>query len=182
VIDPQIAELMRPYLLPGERLTWTGGPPAGLRVTAKDILLIPFSLLWGGFALVWEGLVLSSGAPFFFPLFGVPFVLVGLYLIVGRFVFDAWVRGRTVYALSGRRALVLRRIPMGGLSSAPLDGQVRLVGQRNGGGTLEFGAPNPLRAFGGFNFLPALQAVAFERVADVMAVYALAVDGKGAAG
>jgi hypothetical protein len=28
-------------------------------------------------------------------LFGNPFVLVGLYITVGRFFFDAWRRGRT---------------------------------------------------------------------------------------
>ena len=38
-----------------------------------------------------------------FPLFGLLFVGAGLYFVAARFVVDAWLRGRTRYAVTDRR-------------------------------------------------------------------------------
>jgi hypothetical protein len=106
-----LEEQVKPDLLPGERVVWTGRPAAGHLLTYGDALLIPFSLLWGGFAIFWEatalGLTLGRFAPSFFALFGVPFVLVGLYFIAGRFIYKAWAKGRTIYAVTDRRVMVV---------------------------------------------------------------------------
>jgi hypothetical protein len=109
-----IESRFQPDLLPDEQVVWTGQPDAGRILDASDILLIPFSLLWGGFAIFWEANALgwaplSSGrpAPTFFILWGVPFVLVGLYMIFGRFIHKVWTRKRTYYALTTKRALIL---------------------------------------------------------------------------
>jgi hypothetical protein len=76
-------------LMRGERVVWEGRPPGGFMLTATDGLMIPFSLLWGGFALFWNISVWSMGAPLFFRLWGLPFLLVGFYMVIGRFFVDA---------------------------------------------------------------------------------------------
>jgi hypothetical protein len=97
---------IRRLLDPGESLVWSGMPIQGVRLRAGDVVLIPFSLLWGGFAVFWETMVLVSRAPWFMALFGMPFVAIGLYLIVGRFFVDAKTRARTFYGITDRRVVV----------------------------------------------------------------------------
>jgi hypothetical protein len=72
-------------LTTGERVLWSGGPDVDVWFSPGDALLIPFSLLWAGFAVYWEFSVLRTGAPGFFALFGGVFVVVGVYIVVLRF-------------------------------------------------------------------------------------------------
>ena len=76
-----------PLLRQGERLRWVGQPDPRVRFSAADLFLVPFSIMWGGFALFWELQAVVSGGPFFFTLWGIPFVLMGLYFIFGRFIY-----------------------------------------------------------------------------------------------
>jgi hypothetical protein len=86
-----------------ERLLWRGRPRSGIRLRGSDFFLIPVSLLWGGFAIFWESAALfmipkNDPVGGLFPLFGIPFVLFGLYFIFGRFIVDKKMREGTEYA------------------------------------------------------------------------------------
>lgn len=108
------------FLDPGERLLWSGQPKRGVRLQAGDVFLIPFSLVWGGFALFWEAGVLglvhldsrhpANHPPLFMAVFGIPFVLIGLYMIFGRFFYDAASRHRTWYGITNRRLVILKTL------------------------------------------------------------------------
>lgn len=91
----------------GEVIEWTGRPDPRRVFTASDFLLIPFSIMWGGFAIFWETMAVVGDAPLFFKLWGIPFVLIGLYIIVGRFFVIAWEKRRTWYAVTNQRILIL---------------------------------------------------------------------------
>jgi len=101
--------IIRAQLSPNEQLLWSTQPRGGIAFRIEDLSLIPFSLLWGGFAFFWEWGVSKDGAPLVFQLWGIPFVVAGLYLIIARFFYDAWLRSNTYYGLTTQRALIVRR-------------------------------------------------------------------------
>ena len=105
--------------------------------------MIPFSLMWGGFSFFWEFKAVSSGEPLFFDLWGVPFVLVGLYMIVGRFFFEAMLRSRTYYGLTNERVIIISGLSSRTVKSLQVQTltDVSLSQEASGIGTITFG-PN----------------------------------------
>ena len=134
-------------LEPGESLIWSGVPGQGVRLRPDDAYLIPFSLLWGGFAIFWEATVLRGSWPNaqLMSLFGIPFVLVGLYLIVGRFFVDARIRANTFYGLTNRRAIVISGAFIRTTHSLPLKAltDVSLEERSDRSGTILLGRAEP---------------------------------------
>jgi uncharacterized membrane protein len=92
------------HLAAGEWIEWIGRPDPSKHFNRGDVFLVPFSLLWGGFAIFWEAAAIKSGGPFFI-VWGFAFVLVGLYMIGGRFIYKQRRRRRTTYAVTNRRTL-----------------------------------------------------------------------------
>jgi Bacterial PH domain len=133
--------LVQHQLTSDERLLWSGQPRKGLTLRASDALAIPFSLMWGGFAIFWEYSVATTGTPFFFKLWGVPFVLVGLYMIVGRFFYDAQARAKTYYAVTDSRILIISGIFSQQIKSLSLNtlADISLAEGAGGEGTITFG-------------------------------------------
>ena len=162
-------------LASAEKVLWAGQPRQGIVLRPADVFLIPFSLLWGGFAIFWEVMVIAMGAPFFFPLFGAVFVVVGLYIMVGRFFLEAR-RTRIAYALTSERVVIVSGLIGRTVKSIDLRtlGEMSLSERRNGSGTIAFGSPSPFDWFGGMAVWPWMavrHASRFELIPNVRAVY-----------
>jgi hypothetical protein len=164
-------------LNPGEQIVWSGQPQQGLMLRPADALMIPFSLLWGGFAIFWELGVVSSGAPFFFKLWGIPFVLVGLYMIFGRFFVDAAQRSKTYYALTNERVIILSGLFNQNTKTLDLRKlqEININVKTDGKGTITFGPSDPMSwmyAGGGFPNTGRYHiAPSFEMIDDAKVVY-----------
>ena len=50
---------------------------------------------------------MSANAPFFFRMWGIPFVAVGLYMVFGRFFADAKQRSKTYYGVTSERVIIV---------------------------------------------------------------------------
>lgn len=113
-------------------------PGEGHLFSSQDMVMIPFSIFWAGFAFFWEYTAIVSGAPVFFCLFGLPFVCVGLYMLVGRFFHTAWLRKRTAYVITNKRVIRSRngRIDVLDASNMP---PMQLQTFSDGSGTITFG-------------------------------------------
>ena len=83
-----------------DTLLWSGKPKQGIVFTSKDVFFIPFSLVWCGFAVFWTISATGHGAPLFFTLWGVMFVCIGLYFVVGRFIHDSMKRSGMEYSIT----------------------------------------------------------------------------------
>jgi hypothetical protein len=131
-------------LLPGERLLWTGRPATGLLLTARDAFLIPFSTLWCGFMIFW--IIGAAKAGGFFVLFGVAFLGFGLFISVGRFAFDAWLRRGMRYGLTNGRVLILRTAPSLNFTAISLNRlpEAQISERADGRGTVRFGQQQSL--------------------------------------
>ncbi len=134
-------ERLRCELGAGERLLWVGRPPGGLVFEVADLVYVPFSLLFLAFTIFWEGATLLSDAPLLFVFWGVPFIIVALHLTIGRFIFDAHVRGCTVYGVTSQRVLIVEDSVRPSIRSLSLRSIVecRLVECRDGSGEIAFG-------------------------------------------
>ncbi len=162
-----------------ERLLWQGRPRSGIRLRGSDVFLIPFSLLWGGFAIFWESMALfaipkNNAVAWLFPLFGIPFVLFGLYFIFGRFILDKKIRDGTEYAVTSRRAIIVsgfftRKVRSINLQSTP---EITLTERADRSGTITFGAAQPFGwwAQGNLWFPGTSSQSAFEMIENVRSV------------
>jgi hypothetical protein len=116
IIDAEVSSKVQPELMTNESLLWTGKPNPRVIFHSDDLYLIPFSLLWGGFAIFWEMSVLgywghgaNNGSPStFMALWGIPFIVMGQYFLWGRFVYDAWLKRHTYYVITNWRIFMLQ--------------------------------------------------------------------------
>jgi hypothetical protein len=111
---------VRSELDQGEQLLWVGQPLLH-RVVRISIPIVIFGIVWTAFALVW---IVAASIPMFFglgalnnarlnvgglficfPLFGVPFVLIGLGLL-GSPIWLRRLAKNNCYALTDRRAII----------------------------------------------------------------------------
>lgn len=133
-------------LEPGEGLRWVEQPLAG-RAARMALPAVVFAIPWTGFALFWiwaasRGSAHISGPFQLFPLFGLPFVLIGLGLFSSPF-WAVRAAQRTVYVVTDRRALVIRGGFGSGVSVRSFEpeklGDLRREQRPDGSGNLVFG-------------------------------------------
>jgi hypothetical protein len=133
-------------LLKGEKIVWWGQPAQGLLFTSKDWFRVPFSLMFLAFFVFWESLAIRNANSLIFTrLWGVPFILFGLYNVVGRFVVDAWARRGITYAVTDKRVLIQRTAPFAKFTAMTFDQlpSVNLIERGSGRGTIRFGQDQP---------------------------------------
>jgi hypothetical protein len=138
-------EVFANALIDDEQILWSGQPDPHRLRTAVDIFLIPFSVLWCAFAIVWEYLAVKQmldGGSIIWPLWGIPILVIGLYALFGRFIYKQMQRRRTFYAVTNRRVVALERRNRGDKIRATfIDSIPAVIKQvwRDGSGTVVFG-------------------------------------------
>lgn len=153
IVTPSMPQEMAP-LLGNEEFLWAGKPKEGLMFRKSDWLAIPVSLVLLGAALkpYWDA---RSRTMHPTEMIGLAiFVVLGVYLLIGRFFIDAYVRRDMVYGLTSHRALIIGGLFGRQVLSIDLRTlqQTALTQRRNGLGTITFGPDGGLNSLlaGGF--------------------------------
>lgn len=131
--------------LRGERLLWSGRPAQGLRLRRTDRIMIPFTIVFLGFAVFMEIMAIHNdgddGVLWPLVIFGALFVLIGIYLTIGRFFHDAHARQGTIYGITDQRALLVtgggRKLRSLKLSAIP---EITMTERADGSGDVMLGS------------------------------------------
>ncbi len=128
-----------------ERILWQGRPDGRLRLglsslgkSVQGAVLLAIALF---LANVTFEMTLGEGLwHWVLPALSIPVALIGLYLLVGQYIWDTLRRRRTWYTLTDRRAIVARQLFGSKLAEYPIDAKTRLEFQerRRGLGTIWF--------------------------------------------
>jgi hypothetical protein len=115
-------------------------------------------------------------------LWGIPFVLIGQYMIWGRFFYTAWKKKRTYYAITNRRVIVVQNGWNRQMASAYLDSLPTLIkeGRSSGIGTLRFSQAESMwsgrRGWGPWDGMTVGNVPTFVDIDDLDYVYRLISD------
>lgn len=165
----------------GERVLWQGQPAPGINFAPQDIFIILFGIVWlliavgGAGAAIWSGQETDPVAFIILPFF----VLIGCYIIFGRFIVDAISRKKTKYVLTTQRAIIEEGLLATSERSVNLAAvqEIGLHRRQSGRGTISFGGATgpwmmmPRNWPGARQFMPP----AFDGIDDVARIYELAI-------
>lgn len=122
----------------GESILWQGRPTAGLSFHATEPMSAAMGIFFMSFSIFWIGMAanITSGFngfggsfPKFFPLFGVPFFLIGFYNAIGHVFWQAYLRSKTHYTLTSKRAFIATDHPTQGklLKNYPINADTDVI-------------------------------------------------------
>ena len=148
-LAPDDRAVLTAALTPGERIRWAARPrPSGM---LGSFGIYVFAIPWTAFSLFWESMallpffasdettpaVMKYGFGIVFPLFGIPFVLIGFGMLAAPFWAMARA-GRTIHAVTDRRLVTIVRGKSTEVKSAFLDriGPVERKSRADGRGTI----------------------------------------------
>jgi len=167
-------QALQKHIDKGEIILWAERPKQGIIFRSSDGCLIPFSLAWGGFAIFWETMVFVMDAPIFMALFGIPFVVIGLYLIVGRFFHDMYIRKQVIYGLTEKRIIIKRGETLRFVELSALT-DIQLTKKKDGSGSILFNNKYDQRNKKGntsnLSFSLTSMGLSFEAIPNVQSVY-----------
>ncbi|GGY13591.1 hypothetical protein GCM10008098_00270 [Rhodanobacter panaciterrae] len=176
----EVDQKLRPELARGERLLWSGMPQQGLRWRTADWFAVPFTLFWLYMLMfgTFRHGIQTDQPPLYLMPEGIPFVLVGFYMLAGRFLVDWYQRTRTYYGLTDQRVIILGGLFNRQIKSVTLAtlSDITLSARSNGSGTITFGPGASTSSWFGRSSWGSVnnqQAPAFDMIEDVRKVYAM---------
>lgn len=144
----------------GETILWQGRPDKGIRWFDGDFTSTIMGVVMVCFALFW--MFKAAQADTLMWLFGFLFLIVGARQTIAGNVVPAYIRSRTWYTLTDRRAIIATHIPVRGrrLTTVPITPETEITLEAGTPGSILFGPPTrALRRGEAFLLIPEAQQV-----------------------
>lgn len=106
-------EIQNKYFSSDEKIIWSGIPNTLKLFMRSDIILIPFTLLIGGFMIYYSYssmILMLRGQSLTFALTGITFLLIGFYLIFGRIWYRHKRLSKNIYFITDKRVFVFNTL------------------------------------------------------------------------
>lgn len=161
--------IFKAYMSNDEYIVWKGKPEKGHLLAYEDILVIPFSIIWCGGALLWTFIAFSEMIASFI-LIGIFFSTVGLYISIGRFVHKIHRRKNTRYVITNKKVLVCYKDRISVINRSCIF-QMHMKTYKDGNGNIIFTDDTPFSKDwdGILDFLS--EKVSLQNISDVYSVY-----------
>ena len=162
-----------------EVILWQGKPSTTALISKRDMIIIPLAIIWSTIAIYWEYMAIQTDAPFVFKLWGIPFIFIGIYLLIGRFLVTYDKRKNTIYVLTNRRAFIVIKNAITSTRYERMEKIYKMV-RADGSGSIIFKSlENPMLPFLRFAFLfKEEDSNGFMEIAHVETVYELMMEQK----
>jgi len=171
-------------LLEGEELIWTDKAGTGIRFVLRDIILIPFGIIFFVGSLIWESIVLLGMPVLYkiaFSLIGIPFILMGFYLLIGRFWIDSKRRGKTFYGITQKRLIikVIKHPAIVEVFNITTLSAMEINEKPDGSGTIKLDSDPPYYSAWKTGYTYRKTAWAIESVQNIRSIYDLILQQQG---
>jgi len=106
-MDYELYQKFKDDLISGENILWSGRPGLSILSSKGIIFIILFGIFWLGFSLFWVITAYLGSGMLLFPLFGLPFVIIGIFLVFGLPVYIRSKKKNTFYAITDKRIIII---------------------------------------------------------------------------
>ena len=106
-ISSELLTEISPYIGQNEKILWCDKPVKNFIIAGAEIFNVLFGAFWLAFSIFWLIMTLvdkNSGA---LPYFSIPFILLGLWLVLFKHLVQAVKRKKIIYVVTNKRVLVV---------------------------------------------------------------------------
>ena len=171
---PSTQTFFQNEMLKDEKILWSGQPKQGFFLTGRDIFASLFGLIFLGLGSLMEYSAIQS-FDIFLMIFSLPFILFGLYMILGSIIYKNYQTKRTYYAVTNQRIIILtnsfnKKVESKVISQIPV---LNKTVKTDGSGTIQFDNTGYM---GNGRYSYRIEALNFDNIKDVDTVYRMISD------
>ncbi|TVR77131.1 MAG: hypothetical protein EA412_12055 [Chitinophagaceae bacterium] len=122
-----------------EKEIWSGSPKKGFFFQKSDIYPLFFGICWLTFSFYWSSLAKEESPEM--AMAAIPLIIIGFYLVFGRFILDIITRANTTYLITDSRFIVQSGFPFKSVRSYDLMSlnNIHFIETSDGSGNILFG-------------------------------------------